>query len=94
MAHFCAAATGPPGRLAWGIFAPPLTHGFDDVTADTLGGLDEVIVSQMRIAGGRGVAAVPEHLAGQGAVEEPNCGARRVQYQAAAVRKSVRSVWA
>ena len=25
MAHFCAAATGPPGRLAWGIFAPPLT---------------------------------------------------------------------
>ena len=27
MAHFCAAATGPPGRLAWGIFAPPLTAG-------------------------------------------------------------------
>ena len=26
MAHFCAAATGPPGRLAWGIFAPPLTR--------------------------------------------------------------------
>ena len=25
MAHFCAAATGPPGRLAWGIFAPPST---------------------------------------------------------------------
>ena len=25
MAHFCAAATGPPGRIAWGIFAPPLT---------------------------------------------------------------------
>ena len=25
MAHFCAAATGQPGRLAWGIFAPPLT---------------------------------------------------------------------
>ena len=70
------------------------THGFDDDTADTLGGLDEVIVSQMRIAGGRGVAAVPEHLADQGAVEEPNCGARRVQYQAAVVRKSVRSVWA
>ena len=68
------------------------THGFDDDTADTLGGLDEVIVSQMRIAGGRGVAAVPEHLADQGAGEEPNCGARRVQYQAAVVRKSVRSV--
>ena len=28
MAHFCAAATGPPGRLAWGIFAPPLTNSF------------------------------------------------------------------
>ena len=27
MAHFCAAATGPPGRFAWGIFAPPLTCG-------------------------------------------------------------------
>ena len=25
MAHFCATATGPPGRFAWGIFAPPLT---------------------------------------------------------------------
>ena len=25
MAHFCAAATGPPGRSAWGIIPPPLT---------------------------------------------------------------------
>ena len=25
MAHFCAAATGPPGRLAWCIIPPPLT---------------------------------------------------------------------
>ena len=25
MAHFCATATGPPGRLAWGIIPPPLT---------------------------------------------------------------------
>ena len=47
------------------------THGFDDDTADTLGGLDEVIVSQMRIAGGRGVAAVPEHLADQGLLKNP-----------------------
>ena len=27
MAHFCAAATGPPGRSAWCIIPPPLTHG-------------------------------------------------------------------
>ena len=25
MAQFCAAATGPPGRLAWCIIPPPLT---------------------------------------------------------------------
>ena len=25
MAQFCAAATGPPGRLAWSIIPPPLT---------------------------------------------------------------------
>ena len=25
MAHFCAAATGPPGRSAWGIIPLPLT---------------------------------------------------------------------
>ena len=25
MAHFCAAATGLPGRLAWCIIPPPLT---------------------------------------------------------------------
>ena len=32
MAHFCAAATGPPGRLAWSIIPPPLTE-----IADALG---------------------------------------------------------
>ena len=26
MAQFCAAATGPPGRLAWSIIPPPLTQ--------------------------------------------------------------------
>ena len=26
VAQFCAAATGPPGRSAWGIIPPPLTH--------------------------------------------------------------------
>ena len=26
MAHFCAAATGPPGRSAWCIIPPPLKH--------------------------------------------------------------------
>ena len=26
MAQFCAAATGPPGRLAWSIIPPPLTR--------------------------------------------------------------------
>ena len=26
MAQFCAAATGPPGRLAWCIIPPPLTR--------------------------------------------------------------------
>ena len=29
MAHFCAAATGPPDRLAWSIIPPPLTLGPD-----------------------------------------------------------------
>ena len=30
MAHFCAAATGPPGRSAWGIIPPPLTRKIGD----------------------------------------------------------------
>ena len=29
MAQFCAAATGPPGRLAWSIIPPPLTEGLE-----------------------------------------------------------------
>ena len=51
-------------------------------------------IGQMRNAGGGAVTAVSEQLADLGAVEEPDFGARRVQYQAAVVRKSVRSVWA
>ena len=39
MAQFCAAATGPPGRLAWCIIPPPLTV---TVTVNGADGADDV----------------------------------------------------
>ena len=52
MAHFCAAATGPPGRLAWGIFAPPLTQNpffvsFNHYLAALVSGVDVSISVDM-----------------------------------------------
>ena len=42
MAQFCAAATGPPGRLAWSIIPPPLTDTTEALRSfDTGGGGDE-----------------------------------------------------
>ena len=38
MAQFCAAATGPPGRLAWSIIPPPLTAALAAIGEGALGG--------------------------------------------------------
>ena len=69
-------------------------HCFRDGAAHFLRRLDKVIVRKVGVARHGLVPPVPEQLADQGAVEEPGFRARRVQYQAAVVRTSVRSVWA
>ena len=46
----------------------PPAIAFGDEAADALGGLDEMAVGQMCVAGGRAVATVPEQLADLGQV--------------------------
>ena len=62
--------------------------------ADTRTGSLLGFIRQVCITRGRLYLRGTEKLADHGAIEEPDFGARRVQYQAAVVRKSVRSVWA
>ena len=73
---------------------PSPYHRFCVDAAYCFCGFDEVPVGKVGVAGGGPVPPVSEQLADQGVVEEPDFGARRVQYQAVVVRKSVRSVWA